>query len=155
MLATADAAGCIRAKGKRLVSRTILILATMVVMLVVAGGVAFAAVNYYYCPDAFTCRCPNPANGVVCVGTNDPNSQDNIVGHRNPYVGDKILARDGPDNVNGSEGNDRLDGGSGDDDYVFGSWGNDYLIGGDGIRDVCEGGSGYDRRGPGCEEFIQ
>jgi Ca2+-binding RTX toxin-like protein len=134
-------------------------LGTMVVVLVVVGGVAFAAVNYYCSPNDYTCQCPDPADypsGVNCVGTN---AQDIIVGNRNPNVGDTIYAMGGnEDNVNGSEGNDYLDGGAGDGDYVFGNLGNDTLSGGPGIDDVCDGGSGNDTRSPGdhgCEEFIQ
>jgi hypothetical protein len=57
MVATVDASaaarGVIQAKGKRLVRRTILLfLGTMLVMLVAAGGVAFA----YNCT-TLSCQC--------------------------------------------------------------------------------------------------
>lgn len=87
--------------------RTILwFLGTMLVLLVGAGGVALAAANYYYCPNATTCNCPE---GVTyCVGTP---GEDRIIGTDSS---DNIYAKGGPDGVYPG-GGDKCYGGSGVD----------------------------------------
>jgi hypothetical protein len=101
------------------VRRTILILATMVVVLVVAGGVALAAIPSY-CSDLgpdWSCNCPGE---TVCYGTNIPegeyiwgtDSSETIYGLNG---GDFIHAYGGNDTVVGGAGADHLDGGEGYD----------------------------------------
>jgi len=146
MLATADAAGCIRAKGKRLVRRTILILATVVVLLVVVGGVAFA----------LTCT------GGTCYGTN---AAEDIYGSKQ---NDRIYAYAGGDYINGRGGSDYIDGGSENDtiegdggsypqrnDILVGGSENDWLYGNGGNNDRCDGGAGFDRAHRSCEFMIR
>jgi hypothetical protein len=145
-------------KDKRQVRLTILFLGAMLGILVVAGGVALAAANYYYCPDATTCNCPK---GVVCVGTP---GEDRILG---TDYGDTIYAKGGPDGVYPGGGDDYVDGGP-QDDYIEGddpfTSGNDTLLGGDHNDDIygdkgddkCYGGSGVDYLDPAtCEERKQ
>jgi Ca2+-binding RTX toxin-like protein len=153
----------IKRKGKRLVRRTILFLGTMLVMLLVAAGVAFAAANYYYCsPNLLYCRCPE---GTVCVGTAE---RDDIYGTDTEF-GDKIFAKDGDDNIHAEAGGDYVDAGPGDD-FIQGDAagglsgsGNDTLIGGDGVDEIygyggydeCYGGPGVDYLDPSCEKRVQ
>jgi Ca2+-binding RTX toxin-like protein len=148
-------------KGKGLVRRTILILGTMVVMLVVAGGVALAL------------QC----GGGTCYGTNEGEA---IAGTPDP---DEIYALGGDDAINGYADNDYIDGGSGPDYVVgeddndtlhggadndgdvvgiYGGYGNDYLYGdagndfldGEADYDVCVGGEGFDVATADCEQKI-
>jgi RTX calcium-binding nonapeptide repeat (4 copies) len=144
-------------KGKGLVRRTMLFLGAMMVMLVVAGGVAFANT---YCGDTFTCQCQDP--GGLCVGTPEV---DNIYGTDTAY-GDKIYAKDGDDQAHAGGGGDYVDAGPGNDfisgDDVSNS-GNDTLIGGDGDDEIygeggydeCYGGPGTDYLDPDtCEKRV-
>jgi len=135
MLATADAAGCIRAKGKRLVSRTILILATMVVMLVVVGGVALAREDCQYEATGWNCYC---SPGVFCEGTNN---------------GEIVWGSDSGDTIHAYGGNDEIYAGYGNDSRVVGGDGDDLISGGPG-NDRCDGGNGYDRA-RGCEFTVR
>jgi len=139
-----------------LVRRTILLLGTMLVMLVVAGGVVLAAT---YCGDAtgMTCNC----QGGLCWGTPD---EDRIF-DTDSY--DQIHADAKDDGVIG--GGDYIDGGPGKD-YISGDGvgksGNDILLGGDGDDDIygdrgsddkCYGGCGQLRtheRGRDCALFM-
>jgi hypothetical protein len=113
-------------KEKREVRPTILFLAAITVMLVVAGGVAFAAVAQ--CDTYGNCHCQA---GVLCQGTSQPQdltgttSADRIYG----YGGnDGLYGLDGNDYLNGESGEDNLDGGGGTDDVCNGGpdsdWGN-------------------------------
>jgi hypothetical protein len=106
-------------KGKGLVRRTILVLATMVVMLLVAGGLAIGQPNYceYSSSTGWNCYCPG---GGYCYGTNVPegdymwgtNSSETIYGLK----GDDVLhGYGGNDTVVGGPGADEVDGGRGRD----------------------------------------
>jgi hypothetical protein len=141
-------------KGKGLVRRTILVSAAMLVMLLVAGGVAFAVVNC----DPFLGRCECKP-GVLCEGTSEA---EDIYGS---LSGDTIYAYDGDDGINGRDGDDYIEGGRGNDviegDSVYAS-GNDELVGGEGNDmfeggegyDVCDGGPGTDTADAGCERQV-
>jgi Ca2+-binding RTX toxin-like protein len=134
----------------------------MVVMLLVAGGVALAA--NYYCGDAYPCYCPP---GSVCVGTE---GEDRIFGP-DGASGEKIFAKGGPDGVYPQAGGDYVDAGPGDD-YIAGDpagglygSGNDTLYGGEGNDEIygygtddydeCYGGPGDDYLDETCEKAGQ
>jgi hypothetical protein len=113
-----------------------LFLGAMMVMLVVAGGVAFALLDCT--PDNY-CDCQP---GVLCEGTNDarPGYWDAIYGTE---TGDNIYAYAGDDEIQGRGGNDYVEAGPGDD-WIYGGEGDDTLIGGSG-NDTIWGGDGYDQ----------
>jgi Ca2+-binding RTX toxin-like protein len=104
--------------------KTILLLAWMITILVVASGLALAA--------TFDCS----AGLDSCVGTDDP---DTINGSEER---DRIFGLDGNDTLLGNGGNDRLSGGFGED-TMRGHAGNDHFFGGR-DNDVMNGGSGSD-----------
>src|SRR5688572_7268856 len=90
-------------------TKTLLVLTTMTLALLVGGGVALAA--------TVTCNV-----GVVCNGTSSAdtitgtNSNDTI----NGLAGnDSISARDGIDKINGGTQNDTMNGGAANDSYRF------------------------------------
>ena len=97
---------------KKGVKRGVLWLASMLAMLMMVGGVAWAA---------------------TWVGTNGP---DNVAGTPGP---DRLNAKGGNDTVDGRGGADRIWGGDGRDllvdglrgdrstDYLYGGWGNDTI----------------------------
>lgn len=98
--------------------KTLLLLTTMALALLVAGGVALAA--------TVTCQV-----GVTCNGTS---SADTITGTTsndtiNGLAGnDTIKARDGIDKINGGPNNDNMNGGPGNDTYKFANfWGADRI----------------------------
>ena len=66
---------------------------------------------------------------------------------------DKVLGDAGNDTLNGGSGDDTLDGGSGADQVKGGS-DKDNLTGGSGSPDKCDGGSGTDTGGSGCETKV-
>jgi hypothetical protein len=128
-----------RRKGKGLVRRTILILATMVVMLVVVGGVALARADCQWSSSTgWNCFC-HP--GVFCEGRNDPVDRDLIWGSNS---GDRIFAYAGDDEIYAEYGSDR---------QVVGGDGDDLIDGGPGY-DRCDGGNGYDLAS-GCEFTVR
>lgn len=104
--------------------KTILLLASMMTTLVLAGGLALAA----------TIDCT--AGLDSCVGTDDP---DTINGSEKR---DRIFGLDGDDTLLGNGGNDRLTGGF-DNDIMKGNGGEDRLIGGP-DSDTMNGGTGGD-----------
>jgi Ca2+-binding RTX toxin-like protein len=112
--------------------RTVLLLATTVLALIAAGGIALAATP-------ITCTI-NP-----CDGTTD---DDQITGTVNAETingkagNDEIFARDANDTLNGDEGNDTMHGELGDDGLNGGD-GTDQLFGDNG-RDRLNGGAGND-----------
>ena len=129
--------------------RTIVLLTTMAMMLLVATSVAMAA--------TISCQVPTH-DGFLCQGTSSDDTMtgtdatygncadpdgcwgDNIFG----YGGnDTLIARGGPDQLNGGLGNDKLDGG-GSFDRLMGNSGDDVLSGGAG-KDSLYGNSGNDR----------
>jgi len=123
-------------KVKRQVRLTILFLGAMLGILVVAGGVAFAANGECYdSGHGWECQCPQ--NGGTCTGTNIPEGETIFGSHYN----DTIYAYAGDDDIRGNWG----------DDTIYGGSGNDYVEGNDGNNDRCYGGSGVDTRGDGCE----
>jgi hypothetical protein len=112
--------------------RTVLLLATTVLALIAAGGIALAATP-------ITCTI-NP-----CDGTTD---DDQITGTVNAETingkagNDEIFARDANDTLNGDEGNDTMHGEL-VDDGLNGGDGTDQLFGDNG-RDRLNGGAGND-----------
>jgi Ca2+-binding RTX toxin-like protein len=100
------------------VRKTLLLLATMALALLLAAGVALAA--------TVTCQV-----GVACNGTS---SADTITGTTSNDTikglagNDTISARDGIDKINGGPNNDTMDGGPGNDTYLFAkNWGVDRI----------------------------
>jgi Ca2+-binding RTX toxin-like protein len=101
--------------------RALFVAGLVVVALVMASGVAWAA----------SISCPNRA-GDLCVGTN---KKDTMVGRnrademRGKDGADTLRARRGKDTLSGGPGRDALSGGNADDTYVFGmnDWGNDTI----------------------------
>src|SRR5829696_1935017 len=98
--------------------KTLLLLTTMALALLVAGGVALAA--------TVTCQV-----GVACNGTS---SEDTITGTTSNDTikglagNDTISALDGIDKINGGPNNDTMDGGAGNDTYLFANfWGIDRI----------------------------
>src|SRR5215213_1783497 len=98
--------------------KTLLLLTTMALALLVAGGVALAA--------TVTCQV-----GVTCNGTSSDDtitgttSNDTIKGRGG---NDTISALDGIDKINGGPKNDTMDGGAGNDTYLFANfWGIDRI----------------------------
>jgi hypothetical protein len=102
--------------------RTLMLLSTMVVALLLAGGVALAA--------NITC----PPTGGPCPGTEQ---NDLITGSQ---LDDDIDALGGRDVVSARSGDDTVDGGRGRDD-IWGELGGDGLDGGGGPDDI-DGGPG-------------
>jgi Ca2+-binding RTX toxin-like protein len=129
--------------------RTILLMATMTLTVLVVGGLAYAA----------TIKCDGEGDlsnlPGECRGTED---SDNITGTApadfiDARAGnDTVNARAGDDNVTGREGQDTLHGRSGEDaetgdagsDTLFGEGAHDTLSGGGGVN-VYFGGPGPDR----------
>jgi len=98
--------------------KTLLLLTTMALALLLAAGVALAA--------TVTCQV-----GVACNGTS---SADTITGTTSNDTikglggNDKISALDGIDKINGGPKNDNMNGGPGNDTYQFASfWGADRI----------------------------
>jgi Ca2+-binding RTX toxin-like protein len=123
-------------KKEKQMRRTIVLLTTMAMTLLVATSVAMAAT--ISCPD-------NPTNGIKCTGTIGDDKMtgtdriywdgvegvswsDDIFGYEG---NDAIYARGGPDYVYGGPGNDLIYGDSGDD-RIFGDSGDDRIAGGPG-----------------------
>ena len=126
-------------KEKGLVRRTILILATVVMLLVVVGGVALARTDCeWHAASGWNCYC-HP--GVFCEGRNDAKHGELVWGSGS---GDRIQAY---------AGNDEIYAGYGDDRQVVGGDGNDHIEGGSGY-DRCDGGNGFDRAS-GCEFTVR
>jgi len=119
---------------KKEMRRTIALLTTMAMTLLVATSVALAA----------TVNCPFSGN---CTGTN---AGDTIYGSEGKNI---IYGHDGDDRIYGRGGDDFTLGMNGNDD-LHGSEGNDTLGGGDG-RDIHNGGPGNDtfEGGPGFDQY--
>jgi hypothetical protein len=150
--------------------RTILLLATMALTLLVASGMALA-ITKIGGPGPNTLRGTNGADNLLGKGGNDVlfglGGRDNLLGgpgkdwvfsgnERRALGGDKnvvggpgndgVGGGGGSDNVLGSSGNDFVDGGSGPDN-ISGGDGNDYLVDGErrgGATDIFTGGDGND-----------
>ena len=150
--------------------RTILLLATMALTLLVASGVALA-VNKIGTDGPDTLRGTNRDDNLLGKGGNDVlfglGGRDNLLGGSGkdwvlggnewrPQGGDKnlvggpgndgVLGGRGSDNLLGGSGNDFVDGGPGPD-KILGGDGNDYLLDGErrgGATDILTGGDGND-----------
>jgi Ca2+-binding RTX toxin-like protein len=119
--------------------RTILVLATMLVLLLVAGGVALAvATDCHDTGHGLYCDCP--PSGGKCMGTNLGEGEV-ITGSPNF---DEIRALGGHDEIYGQDGND----------IIYGDSGMDYIDGGFGNNDWCYGGTGADYEPDGCEHWV-
>jgi hypothetical protein len=98
--------------------KTLLLLTTMALALLVAGGVALAA--------TITCQV-----GVVCNGTPDADTITGTTSNNtiNGLEGNDIIkARDGSDKIDGGPNNDTMNGGPGNDTYMFfPNWGIDRI----------------------------
>jgi Ca2+-binding RTX toxin-like protein len=135
--------------------RTILMVATMALTLLVASGVALA-VNKIGTEGPDTLRGTNKADNLIGLGGNDRifglAGKDNMLGGpgKDLVVGGTLNRSFGGDkNVVGGRGNDAVFGGL-DSDNVVGEEGNDLLIDGDNAevsvpqRDHLSGGDGND-----------
>jgi len=110
-----------------------LFLGATMLMIVVAGGVAFGALAA--CDPYGNCYCKA---GVLCEGT----SKTEYL--RGTSSSDTVRGYAGDDAIYGLDGNDILKGGVGDDD-----------VNGGGGSDVCNGGPGVDQGGRDtCERKI-
>jgi Ca2+-binding RTX toxin-like protein len=148
--------------------RTILLMATMALTLLVASGVALAITKIgTNGPD--TLRGTNEADNLLGRGGNDVlfglGGSDNLLGEegrdwlaggdeRFPGGGDKnLVGGPGNDGVQGGLGSDNALGGSGND-FVHGDNGSDSVSGGEG-RDFVDGAKGADRMlGGGGGDFL-
>ena len=148
--------------------RTILLLSTMALTLLVASGVALA-VNKIGTNGPDTLRGTNEGDNLLGRGGNDAlfglAGSDNLLGEEGndwvlggnedePQGGDKnLLGGPGNDGVLGGLGSDNMVGGSGSD-FVAGEEGSDTLVGGEG-RDLVDGWKGSDRMlGEGGSDWI-
>ena len=133
--------------------RTILLLATMAVTLLMASGVALA-VNKIGTNGPDTLRGTNGADTLVGVGGNDElfalGGRDNLLGGPGKDVvlgGTPSAALSGNKNLLGGPGNDVVGGGNGSDNVV-GEAGNDLMADGevehDHSEDILSGGAGND-----------
>ena len=133
--------------------RTVLLLATMALTLLVASGVALAVTKIGTDgPD--TLRGTNGADNLVGKGGSDDlfglGGGDNLLGGegRDALIGgnERVILRGGDKNLVGGPGNDLIIAGKGSDNAVGGP-GNDFLVD-DGVRefskDTLSGGSGND-----------
>jgi Ca2+-binding RTX toxin-like protein len=120
-------------KKEKRMRRTIVLLTTMAMTLLVATSVAVAAT--VDCPD-------NTTSSILCKGTiGDDTMTGTEATYHDPIEsfvwGDKIFgyggndtlkARGGPDELDGGPGNDTLSGGNGKDTYLFeDNWGVDTI----------------------------
>ena len=135
--------------------RTIVLLATMALTLLVASGVALAVTKIGTDgPD--TLRGTNGADNLFGRGGNDQifgeGGHDNLLGGPGKdfmLTGNERLAGGGDSNLVGGPGNDAVVGGFGSDNVV-GNEGDDFLIGGPGLHpreapnDKLLGGDGND-----------
>ena len=154
--------------------RSILFLGTMLVMLLVAGGVALAATIVGTSDSDELFGTPGNDNIYAYEGE-DWIHADNWKGNGSDYInggpGPDHIDSDyhqaarypGNDTVIGHKGNDIIDGGPGKDN-IYGSWNNDTIdggpgedkiYGGDGSGDRCYGGDGHDYLDPTCEVRVQ
>jgi len=102
--------------------RTVLLLFSAALVVLVAGGVALAA----------TISCPNRA-GNLCVGTDQADTMNGRDGARDDMRGrgglDTLRARGANDKLTGGRGIDNLNGALGSDTYIFDDgWGEDHIV---------------------------
>jgi hypothetical protein len=98
--------------------KTLLLLTTMALALLLAGGVALAA--------TMTCQvgvtCNGTSSGDTITGTTSNDTINGLAGN------DTIKARDGIDKIDGGPNNDTMNGGPGNDTYkFFPNWGIDRI----------------------------
>jgi Ca2+-binding RTX toxin-like protein len=139
--------------------RTIVLLATVALTVLVASGVALAVTKIGTDgPD--TLRGTNGADNLLGKGANDVlyalGGRDDLLGgegkdwllggnQRVPKGGDKnLVGGAGNDGVVGGIGSDTVLGGSGDD-YVLGDYGSDRAVVGEEGKDLLQGSRGADR----------
>jgi Ca2+-binding RTX toxin-like protein len=131
--------------------RTILLMATMALTLLVASGVAWA-INKIGTDGPDTLRGTNGADNLIGKGGNDRliplDGRDNLLGGPGKDVvgTDPTQVRRGDKNLQGGPGNDIVFGSSGTDN-VLGDEGNDFLIDGptrEFSLDKVSGGDGND-----------
>ena len=132
--------------------RTVLLVATMALTLLVASGVALA-VNKVGTNGPDTLKGTDGADNLLGLGGNDElfglGGSDNLVGGDGKDIvlgGSERRARGGDKNLVGGPGNDFVGGGQGADNVVGGD-GNDLLIDGnlrESSRDNLAGGDGKD-----------
>jgi Ca2+-binding RTX toxin-like protein len=89
--------------------KTLLLLTTMALALLLAGGVALAATKQ--CQVGVVCNGTSSADTIT--GTNSNDTINGLAGN------DSISARDGIDKINGGPNNDTMDAGAGNDTYKF------------------------------------
>jgi len=133
--------------------RTVLLLATMALTLLVASGVALAVTKIgTNGPD--TLRGTNGADQLIGKGGNDillalAGNDTLLGGPGKDIVNGGSLSRPfgGEKNLVGGDGNDAVQGGLGSDNSVGGD-GNDWVVGGEfdqpAVKDVISGGDGKD-----------
>jgi serralysin len=118
--------------------KTILVLASVALAMVVLGGVAWAA----------TIQCPNAPDHHTCNGTS---RADTMIGStkfdylKGKKGGDTLYGRGNirfKDNLEGGPGSDRLNGG-GEADRLFGQEGSDKLFGGKGADELMGAGASW------------
>jgi hypothetical protein len=98
--------------------KTLLLLTTMTLALLLAGGVALAATKQ--CQVGVVCNGTSSADTIT--GTNSNDTINGLAGN------DSISARDGSDKINGGPNNDTMDGGASNDTYKFAdNWGADRI----------------------------
>ena len=132
--------------------RTIVLLATMALTLLLASGVAWA-VNKIGTDGSDTLRGTNGADNLIGRGGNDTlfalAGNDNLLGGAGKdevFGGDERNPKGGNKNLQGGPGNDIVFGGRGSDN-VLGDEGNDFLIDGptrESSVDKVSGGDGND-----------
>jgi Ca2+-binding RTX toxin-like protein len=116
--------------------KTILVLTSVALAMVVAGGVAWAA----------TIQCPNattPSGNPFCEGTNDPDTMHGTAqgdAMSGKAAGDTIYGYRGMDGIRGGEGPDTIYGGRGNEGTragaIHGDEGPDKIYGGPGADEI-------------------
>jgi Ca2+-binding RTX toxin-like protein len=139
-------------KEARSMKRTLLLVASTTLALLMVAGVALAQDGVRKVCDA---DCSGTAGDDHLIGTANPNTirslggADLIQGNAGGdtlYGGpgrDAVYGGHGKDRVYGGRGNDYLDGGTGEDQIVAGA-GNDTIAARDGFKDQIYCGDGYD-----------
>ena len=98
--------------------KTVLLLTTMSLALILAGGVALAATKQ--CQVGVLCNGTSSADAITGTASND--TINGLAGN------DRISARAGIDKINGGSNNDTMNGGFGNDTYKFATyWGADSI----------------------------
>jgi Ca2+-binding RTX toxin-like protein len=140
-------------KGDTRMKRTMLLIASMTLALLVVAGVALAQDGVRKVCDT---NCKGTDGDDHLIGTANPNTIRGLKGadliegkarHDTLYGdagGDAVYGGSGEDEAYGGGGNDYVDGGYGEDYIATGS-GNDTVAARDGFEDQIYCGDGYDR----------